>query len=162
MYPKKQRPTELEQLISDYNRDNRQIAQIKFRWLPPKEDKMAKQLQKHKLPNRSEMSTADAEADQFQGDDHKNKPSSDSLLVPDVNPVKKGGKPPMSPIRQVMKAVTDLALNPKRKKSPKKATLGGPSESNHNSSLRTDTEDGPSAEEAGETREFPKRDKKKK
>lgn len=153
----KHRPTEFEQLIADYNRDNRQIADTKYRWLPPKERYMAKQLQGHKLPNRSEMATADAEADQFQGGDHKNKPSSDSLLVPDVNPKKKaaGGKPPMSPILQIMKAVTEQALNPKRKKAPKKTVKPGPSKTNHNSILRSDEDDGPSAEKSGETREMP-------
>lgn len=77
-----------------------------------------------KLPNRSEMKTEDAPADQFQGSDHKNKKSNNKLADPGINPKKKaaGGKPPMSPIRQVMKAVTSLALNPKKRK---KAAGGG-------------------------------------
>lgn len=107
-----------------------------------------------KLPSRSEMSAADAEADQFQGDKHKNKPSSDGLLDPGVNPKKKAskGKPPMSAILQVMKAVTSHALNPKRKKAPKKDLPGGPSKANHKSELRSDVDDGPSAEVKGETK----------
>lgn len=105
-----------------------------------------------KLPNRSEMSTADAPADQFQGDKHKNAKSSNKLLDKGVNPVKKksGGKPPMSPILQVMKAVTDHALNPKKKKAPKKSMPGGPSKANRPGIIRKDSDDGANAEVSGE------------
>lgn len=72
-----------------------------------------------KLPNRSEMATIDAPADQFQGGDHKPTKTSTKLSNGAALPAKR--KKSMSPVLQVMKAVTDSALNPKRKK----ATKGG-------------------------------------
>lgn len=88
------------------------------------------------------------------GDDHKNRPSNNKLADPSiVLPKKKaGGKPPMSPILQVMKAVTDQALNPKKKKAPK--LPAGPSKANikkPQKSGRIDKGDGPSAEDEGES-----------
>lgn len=68
-----------------------------------------------KLPNRSDMATIDAPADQFQGDDHSPTPSSSKLSKGAAQPAKR--KKSLSPVLQVMKAVTDSALNPKRKKA---------------------------------------------
>lgn len=73
-----------------------------------------------KLPNRSDMATIDAPADQFQGGDHKSlKPNA---KLSNGAALAKQRKASMSPVRQVMKAVTDLALNPKRKKATKKGS----------------------------------------
>lgn len=77
------------------------------------------------------MSTQDEPADQFQGDQHKNKPSSNELADPDAPAIKKGkssnssSSKAMSPARQVMKAITHLALNPKQKSVPKKVKSKG-------------------------------------
>lgn len=159
MYLKKARPTELEQLISDYHRDNAKILREKVKWLPLKPiDLNTRTNRKDNMPykpkvDRDEMGTEDSPVDQYQGDKHKNKKSSNKLLDPSiVLPKKKaGGKPPMSPILQVMKAVTDRALNPKRKKAP--SIKSGPSKANikkPQKGARVDKGDGPSAEEDGE------------
>lgn len=76
------------------------------------------------LPSKSQlMSMEDEPADGSQGDEHKNKPSNNKPIDPRS---KKSGKSAnsssskdMSPVRQVMKAVTKYALNPKQKKVKK-------------------------------------------
>jgi hypothetical protein len=85
-----------------------------------------------KLPTKSQlMSKDDQPVDGSQGDKHLNKPSSDSLLDPKAKPSKIGkssnssSSKDMSPIRQIMKAVTDHALNPKKKKVAKNVKTKG-------------------------------------
>lgn len=88
-----------------------------------------------------------------QGTTKKPVKTNNKLLDPSiVLPKKKaGGKPPMSPIMQVMKAVTQAAINPKKKKQP--GLPAGPSKANlkkPQKGARVDKEDGPSAEDEGE------------
>lgn len=83
-----------------------------------------------KLPTRSQMmSTEDEPADGSQGDQHKNKPSTNKPLDPKSKKLGKSANSSsskdMSPARQIMKAVTSLALNPKKKKVPKKTASKG-------------------------------------
>ncbi len=143
------RPTEWEQLISDYNHDNQFIKFQKRKWLPPKKRKTMKQKQ------FGAESNDDSAVDQANDKLTKQPKSNNKLADPSiVLPKKKaGGKPPMSPIMQVMKAVTAAAINPKQKKAP--VVKPGPSKANDKSrkpqkEARIDKEDGPSAEEAGE------------
>lgn len=77
------------------------------------------------------------------------KPNSKALDPAIILPKKKSGnKPSMSPILQVMKAVTATAINPPKKKAPK--IPGGPSKANHSKpAQRIDKSDGPSAEKKG-------------
>lgn len=88
----KKYPTELEQLITDYNNDNAYIRRQMFKWLEPREKIV------RKLPSKSDMEEMEAKKD---------------------NESKAEEKKEMSPVLQVMKAVTDRALNPKHKKVPK-------------------------------------------
>lgn len=83
------------------------------------------------LPTKSQLrSTKDEPADGSQGDDHVNKSSNDETIDPAAS-VKKKGKSAnttskhMSPVRQVMKAVTSLALNPPKRKVPKHVKTKG-------------------------------------
>lgn len=65
------------------------------------------------------------DGDVAQAKTKSNKPSNNSAIDPDaVLPKKKSGqssgkKATLSPVMQVMKAVTAAAINPKKKKSPK-------------------------------------------
>lgn len=144
----KVRPTEWEQLISDYNRDNQYIKFQKRKWREPK-GKIMKQKQ------RGAESNDDSAVDQANDKLTKQPKSNNKLADPSiVMPKKKaGGKPPMSPIMQVMKAVTAAAINPKRKKAPKQDVKPGPSKANlkkPQQSARIDKGDGPSAEDDGQ------------
>lgn len=138
------RPTEWEQLIADYNHDNQYIKSQKRHWLPPKGNMKQKQF--------GAESPDDGAVDQAVT--KKNKPSNNNPIDPDaVLPKKKGAggkKATLSPVMQIMKAVTASAINPPKKKAP--AVLGGPSKAN----LKTPQDkgritkgDGPSAEKSG-------------
>lgn len=88
----------------------------------------------------------------------KNKPSNNSAIDPAaILPKKKSGqsagkKATLSPVMQVMKAVTQAAINPKKKKAP--SVPSGPSKANTSKpqkSGRKDKGDGPSAEDEGQS-----------
>lgn len=84
------------------------------------------------LPTKSQLMSKDDEpVDGSQGDQHKNKPSNSSPIDPKAKPgrseksANSSSSKEMSPIRQVMKAITNLALNPKQKKVKKDVKTKG-------------------------------------
>lgn len=110
-------------------------------------------------PTRGAQSSSDGCVDQADGDQHNNISTGEDPTDPSraILPKKKSGgasgQKTLSPIMQVMKAVTAAAINPSQKK--RKILPGGPSKANDDGSrmpqkqARKEFSDGPSAEKKG-------------
>ena len=143
------RMTEWEKLIADYNRQNQFIKYQKRKWLPPKRRIRKPMKQKQFGAESNDDSAVDQANDKLTKQPKSNNKLADPSIV--MPKKKAGGKPPMSPIMQVMKAVTAAAINPKKKKAP--VVPSGPSKANTKKpqkAARIDKGDGPSAEDSGE------------
>jgi hypothetical protein len=118
--------SEWEQLIADYNRDNRRIRRDKRHWLTPEETKMKKR------PVEMESEAEEAAESSEEGE----------AVLPKKRTKKNKYESEDSPVKQVMKAVTKAVT--KLPPGPSKSNLKG-----SQSKGRVDKSDGPSAEKKG-------------